>query len=620
MPFTPRRSSRSPSLGLVDSRRTHIAKALSATPPPSKRVQIKKKVARTLQHNDSQLDFAVIDDTSPRDQDRESQYMTEHQKEVRERQKLDVASAFLDLRSSPTQESEQIRRSESIRLPAVFTDKVTAAPSTPDVAPNGVTDSDADDHVMSSPTPQSSHKTDKISDVEIPSSPIGGHEKQNILTSPNTSALSRETHVPVLEATMRLQQQLVSQTLDPKAFVRGGEDGYAARDESSGVLSEISPNIQSQSHTGKVDNREEEDRLQTHITDNRDFLSDIDLLCDDDARTKDNEQDLSTGNKRQQSNPVKTDKYLGPIHKPQHTSASELSLVEEDEVAAPHQESDDFDSQIGIQLSQEIEYYADSWETVPDLETLANRELGPVCNEVQAESVDRGKLAIHGKKGIVSTDLTSSLPAVEELVGDTITVEGSSGRVESKYDEAEKTSSPRVQVDLSTPLKPSAATDPPASATMKRKAEAPPSDGVTSDPTSSGPEATPTKRAKTAVSNEHVYPSALTSGAIRPQHGSTGAEKAQALSSDITPTKSTSDGQDRADSAVQRNNSPDNRSSHAGPENAQLGSTGSGIISSLQEVRSRLSQAKLSMEELRSIHELMFEIRFAAQDCVQRPL
>ena len=619
-PFTPRRSSRSPSLGHVDSRRIHVAKALSATPPPSKRVQIKKKkVMRTFQHNDSQLDFAVIDNSSPIDCDIESQCMTEHQKEVRERQKLDVSSAFLDVRSSPSRQSERTRRSESVGLPAVFADKVTAQPSTPDLAPNGA--GDADDHVMSSPTPRSSQKTDKISDVEIPSSPIGGHEEQNILTSPNTSTLPEKIPELVLEASMRLQKQLVSEHLHPENTVEDAEDGCAVQDESSGVLREISPNIQSQSHNRKVDNREEEELSKISVTENGDFPAEVDLLCADIGRMKHNERELSRGNNPQQNNPVETDENTVHIDKPQQTHTSELRLVVEDEAAAPHPESDDFDSQIGIQLSQEIEHYADSWEIVPGLETVINRELIPLCIEAQTEGVDMGRSPKHDQKRVASTDLSSSPPEAEQIMGDTITVEGSRGGVESNYDGATKTSSPRVQAVVTTPIKHSAVINlSPASATMKRKAEASPSKGVTSDATDSGAGATPTKRARMATSNEHRHLPSSTSGAMRPQDGSPVEEKTQALPTGITSTKSSINGQEQANSTVQQDNAVDDCSSLGGPEEPQIGTTGSGIISSLQDVRSRLSQAKLSMEELKSIHELMFEIRFAAQDCVQRVL
>lgn len=108
-----------------------------------------------LRHNDSQIEFAAID-SSPYDlESLESQFMTEYQKEVKERQKQEAAALFPDLRSSPrfkprgmAQELPKLYLS-SQKISHQIMEDITSSPSLPPA------DSDVNDYISSSPTPRS---------------------------------------------------------------------------------------------------------------------------------------------------------------------------------------------------------------------------------------------------------------------------------------------------------------------------------------------------------------------------------------------------------------------------------------------------------------------------------
>jgi type II secretory pathway component PulJ len=131
--------------------------ALSSSPTPASRPRSR--------HDDSQIQFVAIE-SSPYVQDEpESQYLTLHQKEVRERQRSEPAVVFPDLRSSPRPHS----RSQS-HTDCEFARKAAALderPSTPTLPVHH----DQELEIMASPTPRARHFTDHITNVEVPSSP-----------------------------------------------------------------------------------------------------------------------------------------------------------------------------------------------------------------------------------------------------------------------------------------------------------------------------------------------------------------------------------------------------------------------------------------------------------------
>ncbi|KAJ9503549.1 hypothetical protein H2202_000688 [Exophiala xenobiotica] len=116
-------------------------------------------------HNDSQIDFVPIDSSPPADNDPESQFLTAHQKEVRDRQRSEPAVVFPDLRSSPKQHSKSFSHGdcEFARKAAALEER----PSTPTLP----TSHDQEAEVMASPTPRARHSTKNITDIEVPSSP-----------------------------------------------------------------------------------------------------------------------------------------------------------------------------------------------------------------------------------------------------------------------------------------------------------------------------------------------------------------------------------------------------------------------------------------------------------------
>lgn len=120
-------------------------------------------------HKYSQLDFVPIPSSSPQGQALESQLMTAHQIEVRDRQQEETIVTFPDLRSSPRPCS---RRSESRE--SGFTKRMSQVddrPATPVLPDHDGLDGD----VQPSPTPKSRvHRT--VMDVEVPSSPPSMHD------------------------------------------------------------------------------------------------------------------------------------------------------------------------------------------------------------------------------------------------------------------------------------------------------------------------------------------------------------------------------------------------------------------------------------------------------------
>ena len=83
------------------------------TPDVSRPGSARRATTPRLRHDDSQIQFAAIESSSP-GQAFESQVLTDHQQEVRERQK-DNAALFPDLQSS----GQKRKRSESAKLPKV---------------------------------------------------------------------------------------------------------------------------------------------------------------------------------------------------------------------------------------------------------------------------------------------------------------------------------------------------------------------------------------------------------------------------------------------------------------------------------------------------------------------
>lgn len=172
------RSSPAVNLGLPYSSINHQLLEVPSASSSRKKV-VKQDTTPRLRHDNSQIKFAAIEAT-PEPADAESQLLTDHQREIRERQEEENAAMFLDLRSSPKPTE---KKKEKKRL-SLTTDKpLSQALGEEQVATPSVTSAvrTLDDWVTSSPTPQSRKKKHvqveedlpevQEEPVEIPSSP-----------------------------------------------------------------------------------------------------------------------------------------------------------------------------------------------------------------------------------------------------------------------------------------------------------------------------------------------------------------------------------------------------------------------------------------------------------------
>lgn len=172
------RSSPAVNLGLPRSSINHQLLEVSST-ASSRKKAVKQDTTPRLRHDDSQIKFAAIEAT-PEPADAESQLLTDHQREIRERQEEENAAMFADLRSSPKPTE---KKKEKKRL-SLTTDKpLSQEPGEEQISTPSVTSAmrTLDDWVTSSPTPQSRKKKHVQAEedlpeveeepVEIPSSP-----------------------------------------------------------------------------------------------------------------------------------------------------------------------------------------------------------------------------------------------------------------------------------------------------------------------------------------------------------------------------------------------------------------------------------------------------------------
>ncbi|RMZ87979.1 hypothetical protein DV736_g4795, partial [Chaetothyriales sp. CBS 134916] len=119
---------------------------------------------RKSRHDDSQIDFVTIE-SSPLGEEVDSQILTERQKEVLEKQRLEPGVVFADLRSSPRPRSSrsQSRDCEFARKAASMAER-PATPTLPDAHDAGDVDA------VPSPTPRG-RPLRGIEEADIPSSP-----------------------------------------------------------------------------------------------------------------------------------------------------------------------------------------------------------------------------------------------------------------------------------------------------------------------------------------------------------------------------------------------------------------------------------------------------------------
>ncbi|KEF63018.1 uncharacterized protein A1O9_00993 [Exophiala aquamarina CBS 119918] len=125
-------------------------------------------------HDDSQLHFVPIESSPASIHEFESQYLTVHQKDVRDRQRSEPAVVFPDLRSSPRPQSKSQHHGD-----CEFARKAAAldeCPSTPTLPNN---QDQAGLEILASPTPRARHYTKHTMDIEVPSSPPSMHDNDS---------------------------------------------------------------------------------------------------------------------------------------------------------------------------------------------------------------------------------------------------------------------------------------------------------------------------------------------------------------------------------------------------------------------------------------------------------
>ncbi|KAI1809579.1 hypothetical protein GGS20DRAFT_274674 [Poronia punctata] len=168
---------------------SHKSEGLHSHPQPrSTRSSTRAKAAK-LRHDDSQLQFAAIEEPSPSKHVDESQVLTDRQREVRERQ-LENAALFPAIRSSPTKDHGALpavsrpvtRQSTSLQSP--LGDRSATPKATRSF-----------DYVSSTPTPRRGQASISCEDHEmtdeIPSSPP--EPRRNLL--PEMRPHSRNSHM-----------------------------------------------------------------------------------------------------------------------------------------------------------------------------------------------------------------------------------------------------------------------------------------------------------------------------------------------------------------------------------------------------------------------------------------
>ncbi|KAL8721271.1 MAG: hypothetical protein Q9225_002013 [Loekoesia sp. 1 TL-2023] len=227
-------SAYTPQHALVNKTRSPAAK-------PSPR-ESKSTPKGRLRHDNSQIQFAAIDSSPPTAATIESQHLTDHQKEVKERQEQGAAAMFPDIRSSP-------RRSRSAERPAelvLHKKQALAQPLDADADPSPTFppgDTIMNEFLGSSPTPhsvrKSPHKHQFNQDLapSPPDSPIpmimGGNYSDLKATVPMSEpAENMEVSNPA-NAAPTLAQDLLKDVESPSNYQK---DHGAAVDDRDGPL------------------------------------------------------------------------------------------------------------------------------------------------------------------------------------------------------------------------------------------------------------------------------------------------------------------------------------------------------------------------------------------------
>ena len=159
-----------PTKGALFSPDSRRVAGFQGSPSPA-RQGVKTTPKARLRHDDSQIQFAAIESSPLQPESLESQYLTDRQKEVKERQGREAAAMFPEIRSSP----RSTPRSTDYMLPKlVFKSARHSAPPSAtdeDTSPTYPPDALMNAFLGSSPTPSSRRSIDQRTGDDPPSSP-----------------------------------------------------------------------------------------------------------------------------------------------------------------------------------------------------------------------------------------------------------------------------------------------------------------------------------------------------------------------------------------------------------------------------------------------------------------
>ncbi|OAP55097.1 hypothetical protein AYL99_10797 [Fonsecaea erecta] len=150
----------------------------------------KRRSLRTRpRYDDSQIQDIQIDSSPGSEPDSDSQCLTEHQKEVRDKQRSEPAVVFPDLRSSPRPHS----RTHSVSNCGIAR-KAAALPQQPSTPTLPAGHDQQEPEMPASPTPRARHVADRIAEIDVPSSPpsIPGHRDRGEITSSPPQAVAED--------------------------------------------------------------------------------------------------------------------------------------------------------------------------------------------------------------------------------------------------------------------------------------------------------------------------------------------------------------------------------------------------------------------------------------------
>ena len=518
-----RMASKSPSAISMKISIGHNTKSVVSTPARSNKKAKKQEVSRK-KHEDSQLYFTAIDSSPMRIATLESQLLTDRQKEVRDRQRNDLATTFIDLRSSPT--ASKSRRSESSppTLPPMLAEKAATVPSTPELPTHETMD--IDEGIMSSPTPRSSLKGPELGALDAPSSPISLNENMDGEFQQTSSIEGRNPNQVLVEANVLLQEKLAEKSniaaealnlshgkreltlnylVDTSAETRVGDllgealnetplnnSSKGEADDTEGHMTEADGNLNFEPGEQKGDNTIDlypaalGPVLVPVPVPVPVLLQDI-SLCDteqEDDGTAKEVVDQDTGTTVLPAAPNKLLESTLRAHELNQPSSP------------PTSDADELESALQSQISQDIISH-ETWDTAPESE-LPPQETNVSSSQIAGDSEMSKRPPGRPRKAMSPVTLAST-PAVE--MGDTIIVDtarlASRSKQEGEADQRTMEDSSPLKVSSQPTPRRRKRASPTLSTSRKRKSTHGRSPTPTPNAEDHADEETPTKRART---------------------------------------------------------------------------------------------------------------------------